>query len=187
MRVVGLDLSLTSTGMSDGTTHRAVQTGPADGSIERRIHRIMRDIHAFMRIPAGGTYEYPDLAVIEGAAYGARGTAVDQLAGLRWYVRTDLTVQGIPFAIVTPTSLKLYTTGSGRATKAGMVAALDHRYGTRLADVKVKDGRYDMADALGLAAMGYDHMNVLFSLTNRFPAPHRAALDSVEWPFIPSL
>lgn len=184
MRVVGLDLSLTSTGMSDGITHGAIGTGP-EMSLEERLHVILCSVMAFVRqsprVPA--LRPLADLVVIEGGAFsrGAQSKAAEDLSGLRLLVRYELWTQAVPFAIVSPTALKKYTTGDGRASKQQMVAALSERHGADLSSVKVKDGRYDQADGLGLAAMGYDHIGQPLAAD---PAhlPHRDSLNSVQWP-----
>lgn len=188
-RVIGFDLSLSSSGMSDGQTTRVVQTSP-DERLEARLDRQVRGAVSFALSPAaGGLDDFPqgcnaDLAVIEAGAFsrGSQSQAAEILSALRMMVRHRLWRLGIPYAMVSPSTLKAYAAGHGQATKQQMVAAVDERHRAGLADVKVKDGRYDMADALALAAMGYDRVN--WPLPVHFPAPppHRASLDAVVWP-----
>lgn len=181
-RVVGLDLSLTSTGMSDGQTHYATQTTP-DQCDEERLNDIILSVRHFLDC-AGGWDQYPNLVVIESSAYTSNHQkGHEELATIRRMARRDCWLRGIPFALVSPTTLKLYTTGSGMATKPEMLAALIRdAVGTaeELPGVKVKDGRYDMADALALAAMGYAHIHRL----NEPEAHYRPALDTVKWPHL---
>ena len=174
MRAVGLDLSLCSTGLSDGRYTKVVQTSPDTGCLEARLDHIARGVVSFVLADGGA-----DLAVIEGASYGSKGSAVEQLAALRLLVRHRLWRLNIPFALVAPSTLKLYVTGDGRATKPQMVAAVAARYAHDFAGVKVKDGRYDMADAFGLAAMGYDQSG--HALLDRATTPDRTSLTSVTW------
>lgn len=187
-RVIGLDLSLSSSGLSDGQSVHAVQTS-SDERLEARLDRQMRGAVTFALSPTQWTDDFPqgraaDLAVIEAGAFsrGSQSQAAEILSGLRLMVCHRLWRLGIPWVMVPPSTLKLYTTGYGQATKQQMVASVDERHRAGLADVKVKDGRYDMADALALAAMGYDHVN--WPLPVHFPAPppHRASLDAVVWP-----
>jgi len=184
-RVVGLDVSLTSTGMSDGQSVHAVQTAPDSGSLEARMDRIVRTCLDFVHSPTLWTDRQPgkaaDLVVIEGPAFRAHGTAVDQLAGLRMLVRVELYRRGIPFAIVSPTALKAYTTNYGKATKAQMVAALAERHGLDLTVHKVSKGKYDMADAYALAAMGYVWIGQPIAPTRGAPAPMKSLL-AAQWP-----
>jgi len=179
-RVVGLDLSLTSSGMSDGRQHLVTQTSP-DNRLEARLDRIVGRTRLFV----GGTAEWPqeaDLAVIEAGAFsrGAQSAAAEHLAGLRLMVRHLMYQLGIPFAMVTPTSLKLYTAGHGKASKAQMVRAVAARHQVDLSHVLVKDGRYDMADAFALAAMGYAWANR--PLVTVGPPPPRQSILAVPWP-----
>ena len=183
-RVVGLDLSLTSTGASDGQSVHAFQTSATEVTEDRMI-RLANQCVGFVLSPTQGTDAHKlgkraDLVCLEGAAFGAKGDAVDQLAGLRWLVRTRLRRLGVPVAIVSPTGLKAYTAGNGRATKAEMVRAVKERHGLDLGHVKLKDGRSDMADAFALAAMGYAHLGQPLPTTG--PPPPMASLLAVKWP-----
>ena len=173
-RVVGLDLSLTCTGMSDGFQSAVTQTSPDDDVIEGRMDRIVCAAAAF----CFGS----DLVVIEGGAFsrGAQAAGAEQLSALRFMVRHRLWSFGIPFAMVTPTGLKAYTTGYGKATKQLMAEAVHARHGADFSDVKVKDGRYDLVDAYALAAMGYAHLG--FPLPTEGPPGPLASLLAVKWP-----
>lgn len=181
LRVVGLDLSLTSTGMSDGYVHTVIQT-PADWPIEHRLDEIMRRALWFVQSPIAAAHHPADMVVIEAGAFsrGAQSSAAEYLSALRLIVRHRLWVGGVPFAMVTPTGLKAYTAGNGRASKAEMVTAVDARHGINFAAVKAKDGRYDQADAFALAAMGYAHIGQPLP-TKGQPGP-QTSLDAVSWP-----
>lgn len=188
-RVVGLDLSFTSTGMSDGRSVHAFKTSP-DETTEARMDRILCQVVTFVYSPTQWTDAQPagkraDLVVIEGAAFGSKGDAVDQLAGLRWLVRHKLYRLGIPFAIVAPATLKAYTTGYGQATKPMMVSALAERHGLDLKPYKIAHGKYDMADAYALAAMGYAVLKQPIPAVGP-PAPLKSLL-AVKWPELPTV
>jgi Holliday junction resolvasome RuvABC endonuclease subunit len=169
-----LDLSLCSTGMSDGTRTDVVQTSPKE-LMEERMDRITRGIVSFALADGGA-----DLAVIEWSSYGSPGSSGEELAALRYMAIVRLWRLHIPVAKVSPATLKLYVTGDGRATKPQMVAAVAARYMHDFSVCKVKDGRYDMADAFGLAAMGYDQSG--HPLPDRATELDRSALASVKWP-----
>lgn len=175
-------MSLTSTGMSDGRSTSVVQTTPGT-QLEERLDQLVRGVMRFV-LPSPINGPVPDLAVIEAGAFsrGAQSSAAEYLSALRLMVRHRLWRLDIPFAMVAPTTLKLYTTGSGRASKAEMVAALDERHSTDFAAVKVKDGRYDRADAFALAAMGYDRVGQPLPMDHPCPEPRRDSLDAVRWP-----
>lgn len=187
-RVVGLDISLTSTGMSDGQSVHAIQTSTGE-LLEARIDHQVRGIIGFVLSPTQWTDDFPqgraaELVVIEAGAFsrGSQSEASEILSALRMMVRHRLWRLGIPFAMVSPTTLKLATCGDGRAVKQQMVAAVDERHGTDLASVKVKDGRRDMADAHALAAMGYHHVGHPLPIHPSAPSLNELAMLVVKWP-----
>lgn len=178
IRVVGLDLSLTSTGMSDGQAHVTFTTTP-DECIEDRLMRIREECLGF--VMATDDRPVARLVVVEDEAWSkAKQTGHAELSALRLMVRCALRAYRIPFAMVPPSTLKLYTTGNGRATKQQMAVAVTERHGIDLSAVKVKDGRYDQVDAAALAAMGYAYIGQPLP-TQGPPAPMRSML-AVDWP-----
>lgn len=178
-RVVGLDLSLTSAGMSDGRQHRVTQT-TSDDCLEYRLHRIVQRARTFVL----GTVDWSQeasLVVIEAGAFSRNmQTGHEELAALRIMVRHMLWQLEVPYTLVPPSTLKLYTAGHGKASKAQMVRALRDRHSLNLSDVMVKYGRYDMADAFALAAMGYAW--ACRPLPTQGPPAPRASLMAVPWP-----
>lgn len=156
LRVIGLDLSLTSTGVSDGTRHFAFHTASRTVLEERLSHLQTGIVRFAMGTPYGASRA--DLAVIEASSFGSSGPGHDELAGLRVLTRYRLYRLGIPYVLVPPATLKKYTTGRGNATKDQMVAAMDALYGHGMASIVKAHGRYDQTDAFALAAMGYDAM-----------------------------
>lgn len=176
LRIVGLDLSLSSSGVSDGTVHQAFAT-PSDWTVEARLDRQVWEVMRFVHRDPGC-----DLAVIEGGAFarGSQSAAAEHLSALRLMVRHRLWRESIPFAVVPPSTLKLYTAGHGQATKQRMIGAIFDRHGVDLSGVKVKDGRRDQADALALAAMGYAAKGQ--PLPTVGPPGPLASLNAVQWP-----
>ncbi|MFD9444999.1 hypothetical protein [Streptomyces sp. NPDC060001] len=177
--VYGLDLSLTSTGISDGTTADALIPGDRDGHDRLEFHRLaVRD-----RIP-----DETSLVVIEGVAMsvGYR-PGVEEMTYLRGIIRHDLWRRRIPFAICPPQHRIIYATGranpakdypaSKRKTAAkGMVRdAVRERYGVPCEG----RGRYDQADSVVLAAMGLHWLGFPLAV---LPDTHRRALAGVTWP-----
>lgn len=182
LKVVGLDLSLTSTGVSDGFRDAAIQFPKLRG--EERMDAIVCELFKWCL--------NADLAVVEAPAYMAaaknQGTH-HELAGQHWAVRLMLHRWKVPFALVNVTTLKMFTTGKGNASKDEMVAAVDAQYGTDFARVKISHGRKDMVDARALAAMGYDHVDQRLDSNRHALAPLSArfkATTSVQWPDLPS-
>lgn len=177
--VYGLDLSLTSTGISDGTTADALIPGDRTGHDRLEFHR--RTIRE--RIP-----DTTSLVVIEGVAMsvGYR-PGVEEMTYLRGLIRHDLWRRRIPFAVCPPQHRIIYACGVANPAKAlppskrktaakGMVRdAVIARYGVACEG----RGRYDQADATVLAAMGLHWLGYPLVV---LPDTHRRALDGVQWP-----
>ncbi|OLT27768.1 hypothetical protein BJF83_17445 [Nocardiopsis sp. CNR-923] len=164
---LGLDLSLTSTGVASSLGW-AERIRPRTRGLDR-----LRTIVG--RVRGYASADHYALAVIEGPAYGhGRQAGHDELAALRWMVRDALDRNGLPVAIVPPSTLKLWATGNGRAGKGDVAAAMDARHtGLGL----LVGQRYDEADALALADMGAAWLdNWCLS-----PAQQRA-MSGVTWP-----
>lgn len=115
MRVVGLDLSLTGTGVSISGDATMVCTTRLRG-VERLIH--LRD--AVLRV-----CDKPDtLVVVEGFAFGTgRQSGSYEIGGLGWVVRVALHEAGVVWVDVPPAVLKKFATGKGNAGKPDMLAA----------------------------------------------------------------
>ncbi|GAB3115891.1 hypothetical protein GCM10027160_23950 [Streptomyces calidiresistens] len=164
-RVVGLDLSITATGIArpDGTTH-TVLTRTKDG--DRRLLTIR---HAVMLHVT--TDDRPvDLAVIEDLPTHARAAGITGL--VHGAIRTALLEAGVPYALVTPATLKALATGKGNADKTAMAIAAYKRAGQEFTDDNA-------CDAWWLRAAGLHHLG-----HGEFPLPatHLARLDKVTWP-----
>lgn len=177
--VYGLDLSLTSTGISDGTTAHALIPGDRDGHDRLEFHR--RTIRE--QVP-----DETSIVVIEGPAMslGYR-PGVEEMTYLRGLIRHDLWRRRIPFAICPPQHRIIYACGVANPAKnhpanrrkiitKGMVRdAVIERYGVPCEG----RGRYDQADAVILAAMGLHWLGYPLAV---LPDTHRRALDGVTWP-----
>ena len=166
MKVVGLDLSLTSTGIAiadEVTNHSCYTLKP-----KQRGHERLAAILARIMVEASDA----DLAVVEGPSYGSTGSAFHQLAGLWWLITQNLWDLNIPYAEIAPGTLKKFATGSGTAGKDAMLLATARRFPSF-------SGDNNAADALWLAAAGADHLG--WPLV-QLPESHRAALTKVAWP-----
>lgn len=177
--VYGLDLSLTCTGISNGTTAEALIPGDRDGHDRLEFHR--RAIRE--RIP-----EETSLVVIEGVAMsvGYR-PGVEEMTYLRGLIRHDLWRRRIPFAICPPQHRIIYACGVANPAKdypankrktiaKGMVRdAVVSRYGVPCEG----RGKYDQADSVILAAMGLHWLGYPLAVV---ADTHRRALDGVTWP-----
>lgn len=159
-RIVGLDLSLTSTGLCriDVHAHPSIGNMPiidsivtatvtskptADKSYRAMSQRIEKITEAI-----GYALESVDLAVIEGPAFGAKGAHTHSRDWLWGRVYDTARDMGITTVIVTPNQRCKYATGKGNAPKDAVLAAAIKRWPT------VDVGGNDQADALVLAAIG---------------------------------
>lgn len=170
MRVVGVDLSLTGTGVSDGTrTWLVTSRGKKADDLRARNQRLTQ-----LRLAVVDHCYDADLVVVEQPAFSRTTGHMHDRSGLWWLVVAALHHHDLPVAEVPPTSLKRYATGRGNADKGAVIDATVRR----LPDVDTS-GNDNRCDALWLAAMGLDHLGTpLVGL----PAHHRTALDAVRWP-----
>lgn len=152
-RVVGVDLSLTSTGLADadGCTDR-MRTKPDKGAdaLLDNLNRIANITRAVMDFAAFGEDEQQAaLVVVEGPAF-SRGAMGGQhvRAGLWWTVAAGLTARTMRVLVVPPSTRAMYATGRGNAGKDEVLAAAIKRYPHH--DITGND----VADAVILAAIG---------------------------------
>lgn len=150
-RIVGLDVSLTGTGVAalyrDGrvVTDTFVTKGRRGDSIQARGHRMDEIAEG---VAAWLTPERPELIVFEGPVSVARpGGSTWDRAGL-WWRLMDMALAVAPVAIAAPTARAKWAAGKGNADKAAVAVAVARRYPS------VDLSTSDEADALALAAMG---------------------------------
>ncbi|MHC3474634.1 RuvC family protein [Streptomyces sp. 7R007] len=168
-RILGLDLSLTATGicLPDGTT-RTIKTNPKDG--DRRLQYIVRDIGIALDEHEFG--DSSDLVVMEEAPPGLKGPAIKAIHMVHGAVRLRLLDYDTPFAVINPTVLKAYATGSTQADKTAMAMAAYKRTGCEFDDD-------NQCDAWWLRNAGLD-----WSGCPEFvlPAAQRERLSKASWP-----
>lgn len=126
--VVGLDLSLTATGLAtrDGVwTIRTRSAVTLAGRVDR-LGKIGQDI--FWRTPRGA------LVMVEGPSFGSSTGQAHLRAGLWWVIVAGVTRSGMEAVEVPPKTLKKFATGSGNANKPAMRDALFRRTGMDLDD-----------------------------------------------------
>lgn len=173
-RVVGLDLSITSTGVAMSTPNGQVGTATIrprkrHGLGIERMDFICDQIHRWV--------DGADLVVIEGPSYGSSGAGSHERAGLWWRVVRALQRAGIPTAIAPPKNRAQYAYGDGTGNKREVVAGISAL--CPWWDASKRPGLEDEADALALCAMGCDHLG---SPVCEAPERHRRALAGVQWP-----
>lgn len=123
MKTIGLDLSLSGTGIATGARCITVSV-PSSLKGPARLAAIRRAVHHEIRGQEDGEgRDGVDVAVIEGYAMGVQGAGVRSNAELGGVIRLLLYDLGIGIITVPPASLKLFATGSGRAQKHEMIDA----------------------------------------------------------------
>jgi Holliday junction resolvasome RuvABC endonuclease subunit len=163
-RVVGLDLSITATGVAYPAG--ALDTWKPTGGDLRLVN--LADRTADLVVACGPI----DLAVIEDIPTHAHGAGITAM--VHGAVRLELLRRHVPYALVPPATLKVYATGRGNATKPDLRMELFKRAGLDEKD----DNR---VDAWWLRALGLDALdNPLLAL----PKEHRRALAKIVWPTV---
>jgi Holliday junction resolvasome RuvABC endonuclease subunit len=141
--VIGLDLSLSSTGyhklnvdVTEGTSGNI----PTDklGGMER-IDFILQKIAELV--------QDGDFVVIENNAFNSMGSARSKLAELNGIVKFWLWHRGIQYALVAPTTLKKFILGAGKGEKSLIIREVFKAYDLNAATD-------DEADACVLAHIG---------------------------------
>ncbi|ABD94181.1 unknown [Streptomyces phage mu1/6] len=171
--VIGLDVSLSCTGVAGRGWAEAIRSGA----------RLGHERLAFQLDAMRSYYRNAELVVIEGAAFSrALQRGHDELAAIRWMARHDLWKRGIPYAVVPPDNRTIYATGRARWTgetpaqvKGRVRDAVLQRYGVNCTG----PGRYDQADASILAEMGLAYLGHPGAV---LPPTHTRALAGVDWP-----
>jgi Holliday junction resolvasome RuvABC endonuclease subunit len=163
--VIGLDLSLTCTGIAGaGWTEHIRPTTRG----HQRLAFLLDEIGTFIRAA--------DLAVIEGPSFGGGVKhRHEDLAGLRVMVRQWCWTHHIPYAVVPPSCRALYAAGRGNASKGEVRTTVAERYGIELEG----RARYDEADAYALLAMGLDWLGHPLAAV---PEKNATALTGCQWP-----
>lgn len=195
MIVVGLDLSLTSTGVAridagtgapviklDTITSKApaARRGPKGKPLPPTLEQRHIRLHN-LRLEIALRCTEADLVVVEGPSYGSKTGHQHDRSGLWWnvvdWLMNDATTAdgwGKTVVEVPPSSRMKYATGKGMVSKDMVLAAVVRRY----ADVDTNGN--DEADALILAAMGARHLG--HAIEESLPQTHLAAMDAVRWP-----
>lgn len=167
-RVIGVDLSLTATGIATEAGQQTISCPKLKGieRCDRLAGEVLTVATQWINNLATG------LVVIEGYSFGSRNSHAHALGELGGIVRSELRRIGLQWVDVPPSSLKKYATGKGNANKGEMLAAAIRRLGY--------EGASDNeADALWLRAMGLDALGCPLV---EVPAAHRVALGKVAWP-----
>lgn len=160
--VIGLDLSLSGTGMVTATTQECIKTEPEMGE------KPVRWVHIRDRIVAAALRECPDLIVIEDLPTNAKFGGAD-LGPVHGVVRTALHEMGHRPLLIPPGSLKKFVLGKGVGSKADIRMGIFKRYGLDITNDNT-------ADAFGLMALG---LYLLGAPIVKLPAAHTSMLPAL--------
>jgi Holliday junction resolvasome RuvABC endonuclease subunit len=171
MKIMGLDLSITSTGvcLPDGSVIALRPKRKGDDRLGE-----IRD-HIRLAVRTSGA----DLVVIESIqGRGLKGDAAIIIPMLHGVIRVMLRDEQVPFVLVNQSTLKRYATGNGNADKTAMAMAAYKRARVDFAD----DRGGDKCDAWWLYAAGMEHTEQLLFI---LPLAQRQALELVDWSPVP--
>lgn len=171
-RVLGVDLSLTATGLAGpGWTH-LIASKHDDNTWPRRAARLRAIREEVLEFAMTS-----ELVVIEGPAYSAVSRSTWDRAGLWWSVVAVLQSCDVPYAVVNSTDRLIYAIGSGatKNSKGKVFEAVVRRYPTY--EVSGDD---DLADAVVFMAMGCRALGR--PIEDSLPQTHLRAMDKVIWP-----
>lgn len=169
--VLGLDLSLTSTGVAGN------HGGGWATSIRPKKLTGLRRIQ-FVRDTIAESYlAEVSLVVVEAPSFGSSGGSAHERAGLWWMIAELLSNRGIDAVAMSPRSRAQYATGNGDADKQRVLESICRFY-PWFSPAK-RPGIGDEADAVALCAAGADWLGVPMASV---PAWYRKALDGVAWP-----
>lgn len=171
-RVIGLDASLTGTGIADtnGWSTAIGEKGLTTLPLQERA-RAIKTLAAKILLEVG----IPDLVVIEGPSYSSKGGGAHERSGLWWWlVERVASWESTQIVEVPPSLVKKYAVGKGQAPKEQMVDAVARRF-----PHYETGGDNNQCDAVVLAAMGADYLG---HPVVDMPKTHRDALAKVAWP-----
>jgi len=183
IKVVGVDLSLRSTGIArltvspDGVpstyTTTVGRVGEDAETLRQRWLRLNWLVEAIAEEVA-----WPDLVLIEGPAYSAKYGHPHDRSGAWWQLVDILMSRGRCLVEVPPNVLKVWATGRGNTAKPAVTQRVAAHWG-HLFDIPSGAGRSDVADAIAAVTLGAAHLGApLIDL----PPIHTRALASVQWP-----
>lgn len=187
MNVVGLDLSLTSTGVARADGTATTLSFPKLKGVQRldAFNTWICGAFTFRGVDEYGNPLNPvDLVVIESYSFGmarpsrsgggqpSHAHALGELGGV---VRLALWEADIAYVDLPPACLKKLATGKGNASKDEVFAAAIRRLG-------YEGNSHDEADALWCREAALQYYGVGY--TTALPATHLEGLVKVQWPML---
>lgn len=165
MQLMGLDLSLTSTGYSINQETGIVATktkGPQRLSVmSNSVLNLVKD-------------NYVDVVLIEGYSFASRNSQAHSIGELGGVIRMRLWEFDIPFIDIPPTCRAKFATGKGNASKNEVISSISAK--TNI--VWSGAGADDKCDAWILEQMGLEFLG---KSQYDWTEAQRSALKSIEW------
>lgn len=182
MKVVGLDISMTATGIvvhePGGVTYSATEgekpkprkkTDPPV-PLELRRARMKRTTAKVVE-----HCQYATLVAVESHSFSTGSAGQHDLSGQWWDIVDELYGMGLVVVEITPQQLKGYMTGNGNASKDLMFSTAIRRYPT--INIKTKDE----ADASAACSMAVRHLE-LAPLETAWNQRMQQEMEKVAWP-----
>jgi len=173
--IIGLDLSLTSTGVSiyslaeDSITTESIKTSNKNSYMQR--YKIILD-----RLLEIDHFTLPcSIYFIEGYSFGSFGksSSMSNLIELGGIIKYDLTNRERFYIDVPPTVLKKFVTGKGNAKKEDIKLALYKKYHKEFKNS-------DEADAYALTMFGLKYLALASSLNSNTTAAEKECILKVR-------
>lgn len=163
-KVLGLDISMNSTGLAYGKSSGVIAPPKLRGAARLLYHR-----EEFRKMLAHRTVTH---AVIEGYAYAARGALMAQIGEVTGVYKVELAALDIPFLVVGPKQVKKFATGDGNADKPKVAASVSDMCGREFRTD-------DECDAFVLMCIGFEMLGRSHPLAAA-GLRHGSALDSLS-------
>jgi len=122
---LGLDLSLNETGYVVGDANKILAHGVIDALGYKGLERLRHVKQKIKEILDSGI----DFVVLEGFSYGSKGSSVDEIYALGWFVRELLYEYNTSYIVASPGQLKKFATGKGNSKKEDIKLAVYKRWG----------------------------------------------------------
>jgi Holliday junction resolvasome RuvABC endonuclease subunit len=165
IKILGLDLSLTSTGYCNNGEHGVISVAKKGPERLFDISEKIKNIVLEKQI---------DVVIVEGYSFSSRNSQAHSIGELGGVVRVMLYLQGVPYVEVPPTCRAKFATGKGNAGKAEVISSISAKTGI----VFPNPGSDDRCDAWVLEEMGLIRAGL-----GKFEWPENnlSSMDKVDW------
>jgi len=163
--LIGLDLSLTSTGVSVNGKTSVISTKARGAERLHIVSSAILDLCSSEKIVC---------AIIEGYSFASRNSQAHSIGEMGGAVRMKLWENGIPYVEVPPTCRAKFATGKGNAGKAEVISSISAITGIVWKGASADD----MCDAWVLEEMV---LTKLEKGKHNWPKESLLSLDKVDW------